>query len=90
MTVAVPEVVMVPGVMGLQERPVGRLSASVTVPVKLLIELIVIVELSELLTRVIGGFVSVIVKSAVRVCTTVTSVCVECASVPLVPVTVTV
>ena len=60
--VAVPDPVMVVGVIVPQLTPVGTVSVRVTVPVKWLMEEIVIVDVVEE-PMFVGGVVEVIVKS---------------------------
>ena len=83
-TVAVPNPVMVAGVIVPQLTPDGTTSLSVTVPVKWLIEDIVIVVVVEEPTFA-GGVAAVIVKSTT--CMDTWTVCVR---FPLVAVTVAV
>jgi hypothetical protein len=81
--VAVPELVMLPGVIAPQVRPEGTVSVNDTVPVKPLTAATVIVEVRvEPLMPV--GEVAAIVKSV-----TVNVAVAECVRVPLVPVIVT-
>jgi hypothetical protein len=81
-SVAVPELVMLLGVIAPQVRPAGTVSVSVTVPVKPFIPFTVIVDVSEDPTVPVAD-VAVIVKSV-----TVKVAVVEWVSVPLVPVIV--
>jgi hypothetical protein len=60
--VAVPELVMLLGVMAPHVRPVGTMSVSATVPVNPLIEFTVIVDVSDEPTAPVGD-VAAIVKS---------------------------
>lgn len=87
-TVAVPDVVIVFGVIAPQVRPDGTVSVSVTVPENPLTGATVIVELADCPASVGGGVVEVIAKSAGP--GTVTETAAEWVSDPLLPVTVTV
>ena len=81
-SVAVPELVIVLGVIAPHVRPLGTVSVRVTVPVKPLTAVTVIVE-DRFAPVVPDGEVAATVKSV-----TVNVAVVECTSVPLVPVTV--
>jgi hypothetical protein len=83
--VAVPEPVIVFGVIGPQVRPAGTVSVSVTVPVKPFMAVTVIVDVAELPTVVAAGEEAAMLASA-----TVNVAVVECVRGPLVPVIVSV
>ncbi len=82
-TVAVPEFVMLVGVIAPQVRFAGTVSVRATVPVKPLTAVIVIVEVAETPALTAAGEVAAIVKSV-----TVKVAVVEWVRVPLVPVIV--
>ena len=82
-TVAVPEFVMLPGVIAPQIRPDGILSVRVIVPVNPLTAVRVIVEAAGMPTKTGDGELAAIVKSV-----TWNVVAVECVRLPLVPVSV--
>ncbi len=86
-TVAVPDPVTLPGVIAPQVRFAGTVSVRVTTPVKDPIAVTVIVEVAETPALTAAGELAVIVKSTV---VTVNVAVVECDSVPLVPVIVSV
>jgi hypothetical protein len=82
--VAVPELVTLAGVIAPQVRLAGTVSVRLTVPVKPLTAVTVIVEVAVVPAWTAAGEVADIVKSV-----TVKVAVVECESVPLVPVIVT-
>jgi hypothetical protein len=84
LTVAVPELVTLVGVIAPQVRLAGTVSVRLTVPVKPLRAVIVIVEVAEVPTVTAAGDVAAMLKSV-----TVNVAVVECDRVPLVPVIVT-
>ncbi len=87
-TVAVPEVVILLGVIEPQVSPVGTVSVRVTVPVNPFRAVTVIVDVTEVPVGTEAGEVAVMVKSGAGLTLNVTVA--ECDSDPLVPVTVTV
>jgi hypothetical protein len=82
--VAVPEFVMLAGVIAPQVRLAGTVSVSETVPVNPLIAVTVIVDVAEVPTVTAAGEVAATEKSV-----TVKVAVAECVRVPLVPVIVT-
>ena len=82
--VAVPELVMLAGVIAPQVRLAGTVSVRLTVPVKPLTAVTVIVEAAEVPAVTAAGEVAAIVKSV-----TLKVAVAECVRVPLVPVIVT-
>ncbi len=84
-TVAVPEFVTLVGVIAPHVKLAGTVSVRETVPVNPLIAATVIVEVAETPAFTAAGEVAEIVKSV-----TMKVAVVECESVPLVPVTVSV
>jgi hypothetical protein len=86
-TVAVPELVMLLGEIGLQVRPLGTVSVRETIPVKPARALTIMVETGDWPTLVGVGWDAEIEKSGVDGTETVTVV--EWEREPLTPVTVT-
>jgi hypothetical protein len=82
-TVAVPELVTLPGVIAPQVRFAGTVSVRVTVPVKPFTAATVMVEVALVPAWTVAGEVAAIVKSV-----TMKVAVVECDRVPLVPVIV--
>jgi len=62
-TVAVPELVTLPGVIAPQVRPEGTVSVRLTTPVKRFNAAIVIVEVADVPALTAGGELAAIVKS---------------------------
>ena len=87
-TVAVPEPVMVPGVIAPQVKPAGTVSVSVTTPVNPLTAVMVMVETADWPALTAAGLDAVIVKSGGA--PNVNVAVAEWTSEPLVPVIVTV
>ena len=84
-TVAVPELVILDGVIAPQVRFAGTVSVRVIVPVNPLTAVIVIVDVAEVPTVTAAGDVAAIVKSR-----TMNVAVVECERAPLAPVIVSV